>query len=124
MPPPRRGIVVVNAPAANTIATAEHTLGLMLALARHIPAAHASLTGGKWERSKFVGVELRGKTLGVLGLGRIGSEVARRARGLEMRVIGYDPFVAPERFQALGIELGSHGRSPRRERLHHPPRRP
>ena len=102
-----RGIVVVNAPAAITIATAEHTLGMMLSLARHIHAAHKSLTAGKWERSKFVGVELRGKTLGVLGLGRIGAEVARRARGLEMRVLGYDPFVAPERFQALGIQLGS-----------------
>jgi D-3-phosphoglycerate dehydrogenase len=100
-----RGIVVVNAPAAITIATAEHTLGMMLALARHIPVAHASLTGGKWERSKFVGVELRGKTLGVCGLGRIGAEVARRARAFEMRVIGYDPFVAPERFQSLGITL-------------------
>src|SRR5688572_9320497 len=102
-----RGIVVVNAPAAITPATAEHTLGMMLSLARHIHAAHKSLTAGKWERSKFVGVELRGKTLGVLGLGRIGAEVARRARGLEMRVLGYDPFVAPERFQALGIQLGS-----------------
>jgi D-3-phosphoglycerate dehydrogenase / 2-oxoglutarate reductase len=94
----RRGIVVVNAPAAITIATAEHTIGLMLALARHIPVAHASLSQGKWERSKFVGVELRGKTLGVFGLGRIGAEVARRARGLEVQVVGYDPFVSSERF--------------------------
>jgi D-3-phosphoglycerate dehydrogenase len=100
-----RGVVVVNAPAAITVATAEHTLGLILALARHIPAAHASVSEGKWERSKFVGVELRGKTLGIAGLGRIGSEVGRRARVFEMRVIGYDPFVAPERFQALGIEV-------------------
>jgi D-3-phosphoglycerate dehydrogenase / 2-oxoglutarate reductase len=99
----RRGIVVVNAPAAITIATAEHTIGLMLALARHIPVAHASLSQGKWERSKFVGVELRGKTLGVFGLGRIGAEVARRARGLEMQVVGYDPFVSSERFQALMV---------------------
>src|SRR5688500_13050840 len=102
-----RGIVVVNAPAAITIATAEHTLGMMLSLARHIHAAHKSLTAGKWERSKFVGVELRGKTLGVAGLGRIGSEVARRARGLEMRVLAYDLFVSPERFQALGIEVST-----------------
>jgi D-3-phosphoglycerate dehydrogenase len=102
-----RGIVVVNAPAAITIATAEHTLGMMLALARHIPFAHASLTSGKWERSKFVGVELRGKTLGIAGLGRIGAEVARRARALEMRVIAYDPFVTPERFQSMGITLAS-----------------
>ncbi len=102
-----RGIVVVNAPAAITIATAEHTLGMMLALARHIPAAQASLTSGKWERSKFVGVELRGKTLGIAGLGRIGAEVARRARALEMRVIAFDPFVTPERFQSMGITLAS-----------------
>ena len=100
-----RGIVVVNAPAAITIATAEHTLGMMLALARHIPRAHASLTSGKWERSKFVGVELRGKTLGVAGLGRIGAEVARRARAFDMHVIAYDPFVLPERFQAMGVTL-------------------
>jgi D-3-phosphoglycerate dehydrogenase len=100
-----RGIVVVNAPAAITIATAEHTLGMMLALARHIPVAHASITSGKWERSKFVGVELRGKTLGVAGLGRIGAEVARRARAFDMRVIGYDPFVMPERFQSMGVTL-------------------
>lgn len=101
----KRGIVVVNAPAAITIATAEHTIGMMLALARHIPAAHASLTSGKWERSKFVGVELRGKTLGIAGMGRIGAEVARRARAMEMRVLAYDPFINPERFQALGVQL-------------------
>jgi D-3-phosphoglycerate dehydrogenase len=100
-----RGIVVVNAPAAITIATAEHTLGMMLALARHIPEAHGSLTSGKWERSKFVGVELRGKTLGVAGLGRIGAEVARRARAFDMRVVAYDPFVTPERSQAMGVSL-------------------
>jgi D-3-phosphoglycerate dehydrogenase len=103
----QRGIVVVNAPAAITVATAEHTVGLMLALARHIPHAHASVSAGKWERSKFVGVELRGKTLGIAGLGRIGSEVARRARAFEMRLLGYDPFVSPERFQALGIEIAT-----------------
>ena len=101
----RRGVVVVNAPAAITVATAEHTLGLILALARHIPSAHASVSDGKWERSRFVGVELRGKTLGIAGLGRIGSEVGRRARAFDMRVLGYDLFVAPERFQALGIEV-------------------
>lgn len=102
-----RGIMVVNAPAAITIATAEHTLGLMLALARHIPVAHGSLASGKWERSKFVGVELRGKTLGIAGLGRIGAEVARRARAFDMRVIAYDPFITPERFQSMGISLVS-----------------
>jgi D-3-phosphoglycerate dehydrogenase len=103
----KRGIVVVNAPAAITIATAEHTIGMMLALARHIPEAHDSLSHGRWERSKFVGVELRGKTLGIAGMGRIGAEVARRARAMEMRVIGYDPFIAPERFQSLGVQLVS-----------------
>ena len=102
-----RGVVVVNAPAAITIATAEHTLGMMLALARHIPAAYVSLSAGKWERSKFVGVELRGKTLGIAGMGRIGAEFARRARALEMRVIAYDPFISPERFQSIGVQLCS-----------------
>ncbi len=101
----RRGIVVVNAPEGNTIAAAEHTIGLMLALARHIPVGARSLRGGAWERSKFIGVELRGKTLGIVGLGRVGSEVARRARGLEMRVIALEPFQTPERAQALGVTL-------------------
>lgn len=101
----RRGIVVVNAPEGNTIAAAEHTVGLMLALARHIPEAHASLRGGTWARSKFMGVELRGKTLGIVGLGRVGSEVARRARGLEMRVIALEPFQTPERAAAMGVQL-------------------
>lgn len=103
----QRGVVVVYAPEGNTISAAEHTIALMMALARHIPAAHGSLSQGKWERSKFVGVEVRGKTLGLFGLGRVGSEVARRARGLDMNVIGLDPFVTPERALALGIRLGS-----------------
>ena len=101
----RRGVVAVNAPAAITVATAEHTMGLILAVARHIPGANLSLSEGRWERGKFVGVELRGKTLGIAGLGRIGSEVARRARAFEMRVLDYDLFVSPERFQVLGIEV-------------------
>jgi D-3-phosphoglycerate dehydrogenase / 2-oxoglutarate reductase len=101
----RRGVVVVNAPEGNTIAAAEHTIGLMLALARHIPEAHSSLRGGKWARSTFMGVELRGKTLGIVGLGRVGSEVARRARGLEMRVIALEPFQTPERAAAMGVQL-------------------
>jgi D-3-phosphoglycerate dehydrogenase / 2-oxoglutarate reductase len=101
----RRGIVVVNAPTGNTISAAEHTIGLMLALARHIPQADASMRAGEWQRAKFVGVELRGKTLGVIGLGQVGGEVARRARGLEMHVIGVDPFVPEERARALGVEL-------------------
>jgi D-3-phosphoglycerate dehydrogenase len=100
----RRGIVVANAPEANAIAAAEHTLGLMLALCRNIPAAHASLTGGAWERSRFGGTELYGKTLGVIGFGRIGQLVANRARGFEMKVVAYDKFVARERFRELGVE--------------------
>lgn len=101
----RRGVVVVNAPTGNTISAAEHTIGLMLALARHIPRGDATLRGGEWSRSQLVGVELRGKTLGVIGLGQVGSEVARRARGLEMHVVGADPFVPEERARALGVEL-------------------
>lgn len=101
----RRGIVVVNAPTGNTISAAEHAIALMFALARHIPQADASLKSGAWKRSQFVGVELRGKTLGIVGLGQVGSEVARRARGLEMRLLGYDPFVPEERARALGVEL-------------------
>jgi D-3-phosphoglycerate dehydrogenase len=100
-----RGIVVVNAPTGNTIANAEHTLGLMLALARHIPQADASLRAGRWERSRFVGVELRGKVLGIIGLGRVGTEVARRARALEMHLLAHDPFVPEERARGLGVEL-------------------
>ncbi|HEY3228055.1 MAG TPA: phosphoglycerate dehydrogenase [Roseiflexaceae bacterium] len=101
----RRGIVVVNAPAALSVATAELAIGLLFALARHIPQAHVSLQGGKWERAKFTGVELRGKTLGLIGLGRIGSEVARRARGLEMNVLAYDPVVSTDRAEQLGVML-------------------
>ena len=100
----RRGIVVANAPEANAIAAAEHTMALMLALCRNIPAAHASLTGGAWERSRFGGTELYGKTLGVVGFGRIGQLVANRARGFEMKVVAYDKFVARERFRELGVE--------------------
>jgi len=103
----QRGIVVVYAPEGNTVSAAEHTVALMLALARHVPAAHASLSQGKWERSKFVGVELRGKTLGLFGLGRVGAEVARRARGFEMNILGFDPFVTPERAQTLGVHLAT-----------------
>lgn len=102
-----RGIVVVNAPTGNIISAAEHTLGLMLALARNIPQANYSLKEGKWERSAFLGVELRGKTLGIIGLGQVGAEVARRARSLEMQVIAYDPFVPEERARVLNVELVS-----------------
>jgi D-3-phosphoglycerate dehydrogenase len=100
----RRGIVVMNTPGGNTVSTAEHTVTMMMALARHIPFAAASLQAGKWERTKFVGVQLAGKTLGIVGLGRIGREVARRAAGLDMQVLGFDPFLAPDRAAQLGIE--------------------
>jgi D-3-phosphoglycerate dehydrogenase / 2-oxoglutarate reductase len=100
----RRGIVVMNTPGGNTVSTAEHTIAMMMALARHIPFASASLHAGKWERGKFVGVQLAGKTLGIVGLGRVGREVGRRAAGLDMKVIGFDPFLAPDRAAQLGIE--------------------
>lgn len=103
----RRGIVVVNAPEGNVIATAEHTLSLLLALSRHIPQACTSLKSGEWNRKKFVGTELRNKTLGIVGLGRVGTEVVRMAKGLEMRLIAYDPFVSKERAEQLGVELVS-----------------
>jgi D-3-phosphoglycerate dehydrogenase len=102
-----QGVVVVNAPMGNTTSAAEHAFALMLALARRLPEADASLRAGRWERQKFVGVELRGKTLGLIGLGQVGGEVARRARAMEMRVIATDPYVPPERAQALGAELVS-----------------
>jgi D-3-phosphoglycerate dehydrogenase len=100
----RRGIVVANAPESNVVSAAEHTIGLLVALARNIPQAHAALVAGRWERSKWGGVELADKVLGVLGFGRIGRQVARRALGLQMRVVAYDPFVPPERFRELGVE--------------------
>ena len=101
----RRGVTVVNAPLANTLSAAEHAFGLMLALARNIPQGHASLRAGRWDRNAYMGVELAGRTLGVVGLGRIGSEVARRARAFQMRVVAFDPFVTAERASALGVEL-------------------
>jgi D-3-phosphoglycerate dehydrogenase len=100
----RRGIVVVNAPTGNNVAAAEHTIAMMLAMARQIPQAYTSLRKGEWKRSRFMGVELRGKTLGVVGLGRIGTEVARRAQGLEMRVIAFDPYLSVEHAEKLGVE--------------------
>jgi D-3-phosphoglycerate dehydrogenase len=99
----RRGIVVANAPESNSIAAAEHTLALMLALCRNVPQAHGSLTGGAWDRSRFKGTELYGKTLGVIGFGRIGQLVARRAHGFEMDVVALDKFVTAERFRELGV---------------------
>jgi D-3-phosphoglycerate dehydrogenase len=100
----RRGIVVANAPESTVVSAAEHAIGLLAALARHIPQAHAALKQGRWERSAHGGIELEGKTLGVLGFGRIGQQVSRRAIGLGMRVVAYDPFVSKDRFRELGAE--------------------
>jgi D-3-phosphoglycerate dehydrogenase len=99
----RRGIVVANAPESTVTSAAEHTVGLLVALSRNIPQAHAALKQGRWERARYGGVELADKTLGVLGFGRIGQQVARRALGLGMHVVAYDPFVARERFRELGV---------------------
>jgi D-3-phosphoglycerate dehydrogenase len=100
----QRGIVVANAPQSNVVTAAEHTMALLLALARNVPQAYASLTSGKWERSKFSGVELYEKTLGIIGFGRIGQLVAARARGFGMRVLAFDPYVSAERYRELGVE--------------------
>jgi len=102
----RRGIIVANAPESTVVSAAEHTIGLLVALARNIPQAHAALKQGRWERSAYGGIELAGKTLGVLGFGRIGQQVARRALGLGMHVVAYDPYVTAERFRELGAERG------------------
>ena len=101
----QQGIMVVNAPASNSVAVAELTIGLILALARRLPQSHGSLVSGKWERNRFMGFEVRGKTLGLVGLGRIGAEVARRARGLEMTVLAYDPVVSTDRAAQIGVTL-------------------
>ena len=100
----KRGIVVANAPQSNVITAAEHTMALLLALARNIPQAHASLIDGRWERSKLSGVEVHEKVLGILGFGRIGQLVAQRAQGFGMRIIAFDPFVGAERYRELGVE--------------------
>jgi D-3-phosphoglycerate dehydrogenase len=100
----KRGIVVANAPESNVVTAAEHTMALLLAMARNVPQAYVSLTSGKWERSKFSGVELYEKTLGILGFGRIGQLVAQRARGFGMRVLAFDPFVSAERYRELRVE--------------------
>jgi len=100
----KRGIIVVNAPASNVLSAAEHTVAMIMACARNIPQAHGALKAGRWDRSKYGGVELAGKTLGIVGLGRIGFLVAERARGLQMRVLAYDPFVPAERFHELALE--------------------
>jgi D-3-phosphoglycerate dehydrogenase / 2-oxoglutarate reductase len=100
----KRGIVVANAPQSNVVTAAEHTMAMLLALARNIPQAHMSLTAGKWERSRFSGVELYEKTLGIIGFGRIGQLVAHRAKGFGMHVVAFDPFVSAERYRELGVE--------------------
>jgi len=101
----RKGIIVVNAPRGNIVAAAEHTIALLFAVARWVPQADASVKRGEWTRSKFIGTEVRGKTLGVIGLGNVGSEVAKRAHGLEMEVIAYDPVVSVERAELFNVEL-------------------
>ena len=103
----RQGIIVVNAPTGNTIAAAEHTIALMLSLARNIPQANAVLKSGVWRRGDFMGIEIRNKTLGIIGLGNVGSEVARRALGLEMKLIAYDPFISVDYAHNLQVELVS-----------------
>src|SRR3982074_1194179 len=99
-----KGIIVLNTPFVNSITTAERAIPLMLALARQIPQADASTQAGKWEKNRFMGVEITSKTLGVIGCGNIGSIVANRAIGLKMKVIAYDPFLSPERALELGVE--------------------
>ncbi len=101
----RRGIMVVNSPTGNIVAAAEHTIAMLMALARHIPAASSSTKTGKWEKSRFLGVEVRNKILGIIGLGKVGTEVARRAQGLEMQVIAFDPYVAPEQARKLDVTM-------------------
>ncbi|UHA72935.1 phosphoglycerate dehydrogenase [Paenibacillus sp. 481] len=102
-----RGIIVINAPDGNTITTCEHAFAMMMALARHIPQAYVKTINGVWDRKTFLGVELRNKTLGVLGMGRIGSEVAKRAKAFGMNILGYDPFMTDERAEKLGVKLGT-----------------
>ena len=100
-----RGVIVVNAPGANSISVAEHACALLLALARAVPAADHAMKDGKWEKKRFLGTEVRGKTLGIAGLGRIGQEVAQRARAFGMRVVAHDPFISRDIAEGLGVEL-------------------
>ncbi len=101
----KRGIIVMNTPEANTISVAEHTISMILAISRNIPQAHFSLRSGEWSRKKFMGTEVYGKILGIVGLGRVGSEVAKRAQGLKMRVVACDPFISKDRAEQLGVTL-------------------
>ena len=100
----KRGIIVANAPRSNMISAAEHAMALLLAMSRHIPQANASLKSCKWERGKFKGTEVNGKSIGIVGMGRIGTLVAGIAKGLEMKIIGFDPYVSKERFAQMGVE--------------------
>ncbi|MCF6286509.1 MAG: phosphoglycerate dehydrogenase, partial [Candidatus Hydrogenedentes bacterium] len=101
----KKGVVVMNTPGGNTISTCEHTFALLLALCRNVPLASHSMQERRWDRKKFMGTQVAGKTLGVVGLGRIGLAVATRAKSLEMEILGYDPFMSQERAEKLGIEL-------------------
>ncbi len=103
----RKGIIVTNSPEGNMISAAEHTIAMMMAMSRNIPQANASLKAREWKRNKFMGVEVKGKILGIIGLGRIGSEVAKRASGLEMKLMGYDPFISEKRAAELGVKLAT-----------------
>ncbi len=109
------GVLVMNTPGGNSVSVAEHTLALMLAMARSVPQASASIKSGKWEKKKFLGNELRGKTLGVVGLGSIGREVVKRAKAFEMQVVGHDPYVSSHTAHDLGIELVSLARALRQK---------
>ena len=102
-----RGIIVINSPGGNTIAATEHTLAMMLSMARNIPIANQTVHQGQWNRKDYVGVELKGKTLGVVGMGRIGAGVAKRAIAFGMKVIGYDPYLSEERANDLGVKVGT-----------------
>src|SRR6201987_691591 len=101
----RRGVIVMNTPAGNTISTAEHAFSLLVSIARNIPQAHGSVKAGQWDRKSYEGVELHGKTIGIIGMGRIGTEIARRAIAFGMRPIAYDPYLSPPRARSLQVEL-------------------
>ncbi len=100
-----RGIMVVNSPTGNIVAAAEHTIAMLMSLARHVPEASSSTKAGKWEKNRFMGIEVRNKVLGVIGLGKVGAEVTKRAQGLEMQVIAFDPYVSPEQARKLGVTM-------------------
>jgi len=114
----KKGIIVLNTPGGNTISAAEHTIAMMLALARNIPQANAGLHRGEWNRKKYTGVEFFNKTLGIVGLGRVGAEVATRMKSFGMQILAYDPFITEEKAKQLGSSSPSGDRSAR-GRLHH-----